>query len=152
MNQLFSPQFSFQLKPNTKITVIVGIGLIVHYESRQLMRVAKGAIKEIFHDPSDAFWTGRAMDLMFHGIQIDCNATSAYSKVICQEMQERSGERFRSLDNGVLMFSMFAGVIFEMILVNDCSVCFLLLSGIFFFVIHAEKCHIKWSLETVSWH
>lgn len=40
------------------------MGLTVHFELRSLMRVAKSAIKEIFHDPTDAFWTGRAMDLL----------------------------------------------------------------------------------------
>lgn len=96
--------------------------MTVHYEVRQLIRVAKVAFKEIFHEPTDVFWTGRAMDLMFDGIQIDCDVNTSFAKIACQEMVERNGERFRRLDNGKLMFSMFAGVRFKMILAN--SLCF----------------------------
>lgn len=76
------------------------------------MRVAKAAITDIFHDPIDVFWTGRAMDLMFHGIEIDCDVTTSYSKIVCEEMQERGGEKFKRLDNGKLSFSVFGGVRF----------------------------------------
>lgn len=82
----------------------------MHFEFRQFMRVAKSAIKEIFHEPTDVFWTGRAMDLMFDGIQIDCDVDKAMAQVACDEIRDRKDPHFRMLDNGKMMFSMFGGV------------------------------------------
>lgn len=96
--------------PNENETVLIGIGLTVHFEFRQFMNVAKAAIKEIFHEPTDVFWTGRAMDLMFNGIIIDCDVTNSLAKIACREIRNRSDPTFKSLDNGKLLFSMFGGV------------------------------------------
>lgn len=74
------------------------------------MHVGKAAIREIFHEPTDVFWTGRAMDLMFNGIQIDCDVTNSLAKIACREIRDRNDPTFKSLDNGKLMFAMFAGV------------------------------------------
>lgn len=84
----------------------------MHFEFRQFMRVAKSAIKEIFHDPTDVFYTGRVMDLLFDGIQIDCDVDKAMAKVACDEITDRKDPKFRILDNGKMMFSMFGGVRF----------------------------------------
>lgn len=84
--------------------------MTVHFEFRQFMRVAKSAIKEIFHEPTDVFWTGRAIDLMFHGIQIDCDVDKAMAQVACGEIRDRKDPHFRTLDNGKMMFSIFGGV------------------------------------------
>lgn len=90
----------------------MGIGLTVHFEFRQFMHVAKAAIKEIFHEPTDVFWTGRVMDLLFHGILIDCDVTNSLAKIACKEIRKRNDPTFKSLDNGKLLFSMFGGVRF----------------------------------------
>lgn len=79
------------------------------------MRVAKDAIKEIFHEPTDVFWTGRVMDMLFYGIQIDCDVTKSFAKIACEEIQERNGAYFKLLENGKLLFSMFGRVRFEML-------------------------------------
>lgn len=96
--------------------------MTVHFEFRQFMRVAKSAIKEIFHDPTDVFWTGRAMDLLFHGIQIDCDVNKAMAQVVCDEIRDRKDPRFRLLDNGKMMFSMFGGVRFFSYQMHFCFV------------------------------
>lgn len=86
----------------------------MHFEFRQFMRVARLGIPEIFHDPSDVFWTGRAMDLMFDGIQVDCDVDKAMAQVVCDEIRDRKDPQFRMLENGKMMFSMFAGVRFPL--------------------------------------
>lgn len=99
---------------NENETVLIGIGMTVHFEFRQFMRVAKSAIKDIFHEPTDVFWTGRAMDLLFDGIQIDCDVDKAMAQVVCDEIRDRKDPQFRMLDNGKMIFSMFAGVKFSL--------------------------------------
>lgn len=81
------------------------------------MHVAKAAIKEIFHEPTDVFWTGRVMDLLFHGILIDCDVTNSLAKIACSEIRKRNDTTFKPLDNGKLLFSMFGGVRFELFFV-----------------------------------
>lgn len=36
------------------------------------LHAVASAIKHLFHDPETPFWTGRVMDLLFDGIDIDC--------------------------------------------------------------------------------
>lgn len=64
--------------------VLNAIGLAVHFEYRQFINIAKSAIKTLFHDPTDVFWTGRVMDLLFDGIEIDCDTNVPLAKVSLQ--------------------------------------------------------------------
>lgn len=41
------------------------------------------AINEIFHKPTTAFWTGKAMDLLFNGYEVDCTSEDFNSKAAC---------------------------------------------------------------------
>lgn len=92
--------------------VINGIGLAVHFEHQQFIHVAVAAIKELFHNPSDAFWTGKAMNLLFDGIKIDCSTKNPLAKVACGEMKSGDHQAIRQLDNQYLSFSLLGGVCF----------------------------------------
>lgn len=48
------------------------------------------AIREIFHNPKTIFWTGKAMDFLFNGVDVDCTSEDFNSKTICTVME--SGE------------------------------------------------------------
>lgn len=89
-------------------SVIAGVALTVHFEYRHYMHVAKAAMREIFHSPSDAFWTGRAMDLIFDGIEIDCSTKDAMAKLVCSQFQRQ--QTFRAINNETFAFSFFGGV------------------------------------------
>lgn len=41
------------------------------------------AVDLIFHEPKDIFWTGKAMDIMFNGILLDCSSTDFNAKAAC---------------------------------------------------------------------
>lgn len=41
------------------------------------------AIKEIYHQPTTAFWTGKAMDVLFNGFVVDCTSEDFNSKATC---------------------------------------------------------------------
>lgn len=91
------------------IEVIVGIGLAVHYEHQQFMHVAIAAIKELFHSPADAFWTGRAMDLIFDGIDIDCSSKDPLARIACGEIK-RGGPAIVRANETTYKFSLLGGV------------------------------------------
>lgn len=77
---------------------------------RQFMHVAIAAIKHLFNSPTDAFWTGRAMDLLVDGILIDCNTTNPMAKVACTQIQKMKNPQIRSIDTKRMKFSYLAGV------------------------------------------
>lgn len=54
---------------NFRIEVLNSIGMAVHFEYRQFLNAARVAIKEIFHEPTDVFWTGRVMDFLVDGLE-----------------------------------------------------------------------------------
>lgn len=88
----------------------------MHFEYEQFMRVAIAAIKELFHNPTDAFWTGRAMALLFDGIEIDCNTTVPLAKLACNEIIKSKNPSIQSINSKKLKFSLLGGVIFALTL------------------------------------
>lgn len=74
------------------------------------MHVAVGAIKELFHQPTDVFWTGKVMDLLFNGIEIDCNSTEPLAKVTCNQIRRAKNPTIQPMENKRLKFSLLGGV------------------------------------------
>lgn len=85
--------------------------MAVHFEFRQFMHVAVAAIKELFNEPTDVFWTGKAMDLLFNGIEIDCNTTEPLAKITCNQIRKSGNPTIQSMDNKRIKFSILGGVI-----------------------------------------
>lgn len=90
--------------------VLAGIGLTVHFEFRQFLHVAVAAIKEIFHEPTDAFWTGRAMSLLSDGIEIDCTTTNPLARIACKEIRKSQNPAIQLIDQTHFQFSLLGGV------------------------------------------
>lgn len=79
-------------------------------EHKQFMHVAVAAIKAMFHNPSDAFWTGRAMDLIFDGIDIDCSSKDPLVRIACREIDRNGGATIIRANETTFKFSMLGGV------------------------------------------
>lgn len=90
--------------------VLNSIGLAVHFEYRQFLNVAKTAIKELFHEPTDVFWTGRVIDLLFNGIEIDCDTNVPLAKLACNQMRQVKNPAIQPGDGRKLKFSLLGGV------------------------------------------
>lgn len=90
--------------------VLNSIGLAVHFEYRQFLHVAKAAIKEIFHEPADVFWTGPVKNLLFDGIEIDCDTDVPLAKLTCNQMRKIKNPAIRPSDGKKLKFSLLGGV------------------------------------------
>lgn len=67
-----------------------------------------GAIKNLFNDPSDAFYTGRIMDILFDGVPVDCSAKDQITGALCLTFEGTRG--FRRVNDTHLAFSIFGGV------------------------------------------
>lgn len=71
------------------------------------------AIKEIYHEPKTAFWTGKVMDLLFNGFDVDCRSEDFNSKATCSVFE--SGEVKAVFPKGdeedMFLFALFGGVI-----------------------------------------
>lgn len=46
-------------------SVIAGMYLSTYVDKKPLLQTVDQAVKNLFHNPTDAFFTGRAMDVMF---------------------------------------------------------------------------------------
>lgn len=86
----------------------MGMLMAVNVDKKPMLPTVEQVIKRIFHDPADAFYTGRAMDLMYNGVPIDCSSDDGLVAGVC--LQFESERSFRKDENGQLSFSLFAGV------------------------------------------
>ncbi|XP_055302266.1 sensory neuron membrane protein 1-like [Sitodiplosis mosellana] len=113
---IFRPDLSKNLTGDEIVTtmhpVIAAIGLTVHFEFRQFLHVASTAIKEIFHSPTDAFWTGKAMDLLYNGIGIDCSTKNPLAKLACNEIRKSKNPMIQKMNRTQMKFSILGGVNF----------------------------------------
>lgn len=55
------------------------------------------------------------MDLLFNGIEINCNAIDPLTKIACNQLRKRKEHGFKEIDNKKLLFSMFAAVRFGLV-------------------------------------
>lgn len=82
----------------------------MHFEYQQFMHVAVAAIKEIFQEPTDAFWTGRVMDILFDGIEIDCTTKNPLARIACKEIRTNKNPAIQLIDQTHMKFSLLGGV------------------------------------------
>lgn len=73
--------------------------------------VSKG-INTIFHEPTTVFWTGKVMDILFHGIDVDCTSHNFNSKAICSVFADGEVESVTRKEGepGIYKFSLLGNV------------------------------------------
>lgn len=86
----------------------MGMLLATNIDKKPLLPAIEGAIKNMFHDPADAFYTGRVWDLLYDGVEIDCSSDDQTVTAICLSME--SMKPIRKIDDKHFAFSLFAGV------------------------------------------
>lgn len=86
----------------------MGMLLSVNVDKKPFLPTIEGAIKKLFHDPADAFYKGRVMDLLYNGVDVDCSSDDAAVAAICLEFDNQKA--FRKIDDHHFTFSLFAGV------------------------------------------
>lgn len=111
---IFRPDLTIGLTGNEIITsvhpLLMGMSLGVNIDKKPLLGMTARALKVIFHDPTTPFWTGRAMDLLFDGFDIDCSAEDFAAKATCSVLSSGDVQAIRVVNETSLKFSLMGGV------------------------------------------
>lgn len=86
----------------------MGMLLAANIDKKPMVPMLGGAIKAMFHDPADAFFTGRLMDLLYDGVPVDCSSKEVAAIAVCTTLE--SEPAIRKIDDEHFAFSLFAGV------------------------------------------
>lgn len=89
--------------------MIAGILLAANIDKPAILARIEKAIKNVLHDPQDAFYTGRAMDILFNGIQADCTVKEPFTASLCANLEDQPLS-VRRIDATTLNFSLFGNV------------------------------------------
>lgn len=98
--------------------VIATLILTTNVDKKPMLPIVVKAVDSLFHNPTDAFWTGRVMDALFDGIPIDCSGEEFQAKAVCSVFQSGEVKAVRVLNDTHYMFSLFGGVSFKLFLIN----------------------------------
>lgn len=86
------------------------MGLAANVDRKSMLPLVKIAIDEIFHNPKEIWWHGRAMDLMFNGIPIDCTSQKPQARVVCMVFRSGELQAIEKIDRTHFKFSLLGGV------------------------------------------
>lgn len=89
--------------------MIAGILLAANVDKPVMLPRIENGIKNLFHNPSDAFYTGRVMDILFNGLQVDCTNKETFTAAICGNLEDQPLQ-VRRIDKNHLKFSLFGNV------------------------------------------
>lgn len=82
--------------------------MAINYDKEPMLPSVVEVLNNMFHNPTDAFYTGRAMDVMFNGIPIDCSSDDKITAAVCLTFDDNPS--MRKIDDFHYSFSFFAGV------------------------------------------
>lgn len=88
--------------------VIMGMLLAVNVDKQAMLPAIEGVLKNLFHDPADAFYTGRVMDILYDGVPVDCSSDDKTTIAICMSFD--NNKALRKIDDHHFAFSLFGGV------------------------------------------
>lgn len=91
-------------------SVIAGMLMAINYDKQPMLPDVEVVLQNLFHNPTDAFYTGRAMDLMFNGIPVDCSAGEEHkvTAAVCLSFDDNAS--LRKIDDNTFTFSLFGSV------------------------------------------
>lgn len=82
----------------------------MNVDRQGMLPLVAAAINEIFHHPKDAFWTGKAMDIMFDGIPLDCRSEDFNSKAVCSIFETGEAKQIEPDGEDRFKFSLLGAV------------------------------------------
>lgn len=97
--------------------VITGIFLASNIDRKPMLHRIEEGVNNIFHNPTDAFYTGRAMDVLFYGVEYDCSVKDTYTSAICSALED--DKSVRKVDDDHYTFTMLGGVSVPLSLISS---------------------------------
>lgn len=87
-----------------------GMALAYNVNRKPMLTLVNKVINGIFHNPKDPFWTGRVMDLLFAGIEIDCTSEEFAVQAACTIFESGEVKAIEPLRENFFKFSFFGAV------------------------------------------
>lgn len=82
--------------------------LATNIDKKPMLPLVKDAIDIIFHSPKNMYYVGRAMDILFDGITIDCSSDDFNAKAVCSVFESGEVKTIRPISEDHYTFSLFA--------------------------------------------
>lgn len=87
------------------------MALSVNVNRKPMLKMVGKAVNGIFHQPKDPFWTGRVMDYLFDGIEIDCTSEDFAVNSVCSVFESGNVKSVEpTLRKDYYKFSVFGAV------------------------------------------
>lgn len=87
--------------------------MTINVDRAPMLPLVAKAIQEIFHNPKDIFFRGKVMDLLFHGVDVDCTSTDFNAKATCSAFEGGDVKTVTPSDvEDIYKFSLFGAVSF----------------------------------------
>lgn len=90
--------------------LILSLVLALNVDRTELLSFIVGAIKGLFHDPQDIFFTGRPIDLFVNGIPLDCSSDAYEVSGVCAEFDSGEYKEIKRFNDTAYTFSLLGNV------------------------------------------
>lgn len=90
--------------------MILGTALSINIDRPELLPFIESVINGVLNSPTDPFWTGRAMDILFDGIPLDCTSDDFEVAAACAEFSSGEHKAIQPFNETFYKFSLFGGV------------------------------------------
>lgn len=84
--------------------------LAINVDRKEFLSLVNIALDIIFNSPQHMFYTGRAMDILFDGIPIDCTSDAFQVQAVCGIFEGGEVKTVLPVDDEHYAFSLFGGV------------------------------------------
>lgn len=88
----------------------MGMALATNVDKKPMLRLVSKAINLIFHEPTTPFLTTKVMDILYHGVPIDCSSQEFAAMAVCSILNSTETSSVRPLNDTHILFSILAGV------------------------------------------
>lgn len=90
--------------------LILGIALTINADRPEMLPFVDKVIKGVLPDQKSFLWTGRAMDILFNGIPLDCRSDDFEVAGACAEFSSGTHKNIQPVNETFYKFSLFSGV------------------------------------------
>lgn len=90
--------------------LLVGMALTLNVDRAEMLPLINAAVNGLFQQPKNIFWTGRAMQILFEGIPLDCSSDAFEVAAVCSEFASGEHSSIQPLNETFFNFSIFGGV------------------------------------------
>lgn len=88
--------------------------MAINVDKKPMMSMVASAVDMLFKKPTHMFWTGRAMDVLFDGIPIDCSDTNGFqAKAVCSTFEDGEVKAVQPINATHFKFSFLNAVSFN---------------------------------------